>query len=164
MDNMAKIIMSHNKYFASKKDQASQNLCYCLNPDNCSLGNKWLTSKIVYSAEIITDNHQLSKVYLGISETEFETRFKHQMCFRHRQNEKGTELSKYIWELEHKPMEYQIKWCIARKSSGYNPVTKSCNLCLLEKLLLCNFSDKSRLINKRLGLVSKYRGMRVNIS
>ena len=43
----------------------------------------------------------------------------------------------------------EIKWL--------QPVSKSCNLCLPEKLLLCNFSDKSRLINKRLDLLSKCR-------
>ena len=69
MDNMKKIINSHNKYVASKKDQVNQNLCNCRNPDNCPLDNKCLTSKIVYSAEIITDDHQLSKFYLGICET-----------------------------------------------------------------------------------------------
>ena len=158
MDNMKKIINSHNKYVASKKDQVNQNLCNCRNPDNCPLDNKCLTSKIVYSAEIITDDHQLSKFYLEICETEFETRFNnHKKSFCHRENEKDTELSRYIWELKDKHTEYQIKWSIARKSSGCNPVSKSCNLCLLEKLLLCNFSDKSRLINKRLDLLSKCR-------
>ena len=42
-----------------------------------------------------------------------------------------------------------------RKSLGYNSVTKSCNLCLLEKVLICNHRDKDKLINKRLDLVSK---------
>ena len=77
--------------------------------------------------------------------------------FRHRENEKDTELSKYVWELKDKHAEYQIRWSIARKLSGYNPVSKFCNFCLLEKLLFCNFSDKSRLINKRLDHVSKCR-------
>ena len=63
----------------------------------------------------------------------------------------------YIWELKDKHTEYQIRWSIARKSSGYNPVSNSCNLYSLENLLLCNFSDKSRLINQRLDLVSKCR-------
>ena len=81
----------------------------------------------------------------------------HKKSVHHRENKKDTELSKYISELKDKLAEYQIRWSIAQKSSGYNPVTKSCNLCLLEKLLLCNFSDKSRLINKRLDLVSKCR-------
>ena len=146
------------KYVTLTQDQVNQNFCNCRNPDNCPLDNKCLTCKIVYSAEIITDHQQLSKFYLGICETEFKTRFKnHKKSFRHQENEKDTELSKYIWELKDKHTEYQIRWSIARKSSGYNPVSKSCNLCLLEKLLLCNFSDKSRLINKRLDLVSKCR-------
>ena len=141
-----------------QKVQANQNLCNCRNPDNCQPDNKCLTSKIVYSAEIITDSQQPSKFCLGICETEFKTRFNnHKKSFRHRQNEKDTELSKYIWELKDKHTEYQIKWSIVRISSGHNPVTKSCNICLLEKLLLCNFSDKSRLIIKRLDPVSKCR-------
>ena len=75
MDNMKKVINSHSKYVAPKKDQVNQNLCNCRNPDNCPLDNKCLTSKIVYSVEIITDDQQLSKFYLGICETEFKTRF-----------------------------------------------------------------------------------------
>ena len=133
------------------------NLCNCQNSDNCLLDNKCLTSKIVYSAEVITNNPPPSKFYLGICKTEFKTRFNnHKLSFSHRQNEKDAELSKYIWELKDQHTEYQIGWSIAQKSSGY-PVTKSCNLCLLEKLLLCNFSDKSRIINKQSDLVSKCR-------
>ena len=71
MDNMTKIINSHNKYVASKKVQANQNLCNRRSPDNCPLDNKCLTSKIVYSAEIINNSQQPSKFYLGICETEF---------------------------------------------------------------------------------------------
>ena len=75
MDNIKKIINSHSKYVASKKDQVNQNLWNCRNPDNCPLDNKCLTSKINYSAEIITDDQQLSKFYVEICETEFKTRF-----------------------------------------------------------------------------------------
>ena len=97
VDNMKKVINSHNKYVASKKDQVNQN------PNTCPLDNKCLTSKIVYSVEIITDDQQLSKFYLGICGTECKTRFNnHKKSFRHRENEKDTELSKYIWELKDK--------------------------------------------------------------
>ena len=61
-----------------------------------------------------------------------------------------------IWELKGKHLEYQISWSIAWKLSDYNPVVISCNLCLPDKLLLSNFSDKSRLIiNKWLDLAPK---------
>ena len=136
----------------------NQNLCNCQNPDKCPLDNKYVTSKIVYSVEIKTDDQQLSKFHLGICEMKFKTRFNNQKkSFRHWDNKKDTELSKYIWELKDKHTEYQIRWSIAQKLSDYHPVSTSCNLCLLEKLLLCNLSDKSRLINKRLDLVSKCR-------
>ena len=69
------VINSHNKYVASKKDQVNQNLSNCWNADNCPLNSNCLTSKILYSSEIITDDHQLSKFCLGICETEFKTRF-----------------------------------------------------------------------------------------
>ena len=50
MDNMKKVINSHNKYVASKNDQVNQSRNTCL------LDNKCLTSKIVYSVLIITDD------------------------------------------------------------------------------------------------------------
>ena len=75
MDNTIKIVNSHSKYVASKKDQANQNLCNCRNSDNCPLDNKYSTSKIVCSTERTSNNQQPSKVYLGICKTEFKTRF-----------------------------------------------------------------------------------------
>ena len=91
MDNMTKIINSHSKYVASKKDQANQNLCNCPNPDNCPLDNKCLTSKIVYFAEKITDSQQPLKFYLEICGAEFKARFNnHKKSFCHRENEKDT--------------------------------------------------------------------------
>ena len=81
--------------------------------------------------------------------------YKNKKSFRHRRYEKDTELSKYIWELKDQNKNFEIKWSIYRKSCGYNQVAKSCNLCLMEKVLICNFKDKERLINKRVDLVSK---------
>ena len=52
---------------------------------------------------------------------------------------------------------YGIKWSILKETSGYNSVTNSCNLCLSEKLVICNFRDKVCLINNRIDLVSKCR-------
>ena len=78
-----------------QKNQENQNLCNCRNSDNCPLDNKCLTSKIVHSAKIITDDQQPSKFYIGICETKFKTTFHNpKKFFRHRQNEKNTKLSK----------------------------------------------------------------------
>ena len=96
-------------------------------------------------------------IYIGAAE-DFKSRFRnHLKSFRNQVYEKETELSKYIWQLQKNNMNYRIKWKIVKKTSGYNPISKTCNLCLAEKLTLCYFPDKTKLINKRNELISKCR-------
>ena len=99
--------------------------------NNCPLDNKCLTSKIAYSAEIITYNQQPPNVYFGISETGLK------ILFWHRQNEKRCRTLQVRLGTKrqtHAILDY--RWSIDQKSSGYNPITKLCNLFLLEKILL----------------------------
>ena len=160
MDNLKTIISSHNKKISNSRPEPSRT-CNCRNKSMCPLDGKCLSEKIVYQAEVKLTNvtpEPPSKIYFGIAETEFKTRYNnHTKSFRNRIYEKDTELSKYVWSLKDQNKTFDIKWSIFKKSSGYNPATKSCNLCLLEKLVICNFKDKDRLINKRLDLVSKCR-------
>ena len=96
-----------------------------------------LTDKIVYKADIETND--------GISETEFTSKYNnHTMSFRNRTHENDLELSKFIWSLKDQNKEFDIKWSIFKKSSR----SKSCNLCLLKKLVISNFKEKERLLNK----------------
>ena len=45
-----------------------------------------------------------------------------------------------------------------KKSSGYSIIiSTSCNLFRLEKLVICNFKEKDRLLSKRLDLLLKCR-------
>ena len=95
--------------------------------------------------------------YIGAAEN-FKLRYaNHQKSFRHEQYKNETELSKYIWKLKAENVNYRIEWKILRKTSGYNKISKSCNLCLREKLEICKFKDKGTLLNKRNELVSKCR-------
>ena len=114
-------------------------------------------SNIAYSAEVLIGNNQHGDKNSGICETEFKTRLgKYKSLFKNGQKEKDIELSKYIWDLKDKNItNYSKKWCIVKQTSGYNSVTNYCNLCLSEKLVICNFKDKDRLIKKRRDLVSK---------
>ena len=78
-------------------------------------------------------NKLSTKIYFGISETEFKSRYNnHTMSFRNH----DIELSKYIWNLKDQNKDFDIKWSILKKSSGYRNVSKSYNLCLLEKLVI----------------------------
>ena len=81
----------------------------------------------------------------------------HEKSFRHSEYSTETELSKYIWSLKDKNLDYKIKWKIKKRTSGYNKINKSCTLCLWEKLIICTFKEKEKLLNKRNELVSKCR-------
>ena len=116
-----------------------------------------LTDKIVLKAEVETNDgiKELSrKVYFGISETEFKLKYNnHTISFRNRTHENDSKLSKLVWTLKVQNKEFDIKWSILNKFSG----SKSCFLCLLKKLVISNFKEKERLLNKWLDLVSKCR-------
>ena len=163
MDNMTNIISSHNKKVNSNYE-ANGKTCHCRNKSNCPLENKCLANKIVYKVETNNGINELcTKIYFGISGTEFKSRYNnHTMSFRNRTHENNTKisntkLSKYIGSLKDQNTDFDNKWSIFKKSYGYSTVSKSCNLCLLEKLVICSFKQKYRILNKRLDLVSKCR-------
>ena len=148
MDNITNIISSHNKKIINSGNEANGKACNCRNKSNCPLDNKCLNNKIVYKAEIETNDvisESSTKVYFGISKFRYSN---HAMSFRNRTPENDSELSKYIWSLKDENKDFDIKWSILKKSSAYSIVSKSCNLCLSEKLAVCDFKEKDRLINK----------------
>ena len=79
----------------------------------------------------------------------------HTKSFRDVEYKSSTELSKYIWSLNGRP--YTIKWSIAARSSPYRCGSRSCSLCLMEKLMILKDSDPDSLLNKRDELISKCR-------
>ena len=107
-----------------------------------------MTGKIVYKAEVeINDgiNELSAKVNFGINETEFATKYNnHTISFRIQTHESDSKLSKFIWSLKDENKEFDITWSIFKKSSR----SKSCNLGLLKKLVISNFKEKERLLNK----------------
>ena len=83
--------------------------------------------KIIYKADIETSNR--------ISETEVTSKYtNHTMSFRNRTHENALQLSKFIWSLKDQNKE--------------SSKSKSCNLCLWKKLVISNFKEKERLLNK----------------
>jgi hypothetical protein len=161
MDNMEKMLNSHNKKILNEEPINNQEkTCSCRANDkpNCPLNGQCLSSNIVYRADVTTTDNSEQKTYFGICKTTFKARYgNHKQSFTHPEHSNDTELSKYIWSLKNRNKEYKISWSIAKKTNGYNPVTKTCSLCLSEKLIICNFRDKNRLLNKRSEMVSKCR-------
>ena len=90
-----------------------------------------MTAKIVYKADIETND--------GINEIEFTSKYNNDaMSFRNWTHENDLELSKFIWSLKNQNKEFDIQWSILKKSCK----SKSCNLCLLKKLVISKFQRK----------------------
>ena len=81
----------------------------------------------------------------------------HTYTFNHREHAKTT-ISKEVWKIKDQGGDYNIQWRIIGHAPSYNPVSKKCNLCTIEKLYIAE--HLGTLINKRDELVCKCRHRR----
>ena len=154
MDNMERIIDAHNKKILQKTTLAADN-CNCKIPENCPLSGNCRTKNIVYKADL-TSKHE-SKVYIGLCETEFKTRYNnHKSSFSLESRKNSTELSKYVWNLKEKDIDHKINWSILKHTKSYSNASKRCQLCLWEKFYIIT-SNKQTTLNSRTELSNKCR-------
>ena len=120
MDNLEKLVKKQNNNLL-RKNNINKRICNCRANNTCVLDGKCLSSKIVYSVEVLFGNNQNGDIYVGIWKTEFKTRLdNHKISFKNRQKEKDNELSKYIWNLKDKNItNFSIKWSIVKQTSGH---------------------------------------------
>ena len=115
----------------------------------CPLNGECLTSSIIYQATVETVDDKPSHTYIGLTEGPFKTRFNgHQHTFNHRNKRLSTELSKYVWSLKDKAIDFKIYWKVVKRSNSYNVKTKSCYLCTWEKYYII-FKPPPYSLNKR---------------
>ena len=96
-----------------------------------------------------------SNIILGAPKREFKNRYhNHTLFFRYREKRNATELSKAFWNAKDSGHEPIIKWTIADRAIDYRPGSRSCNLCLTEKLAIF-LADKRTALNKRSELAWK---------
>ena len=82
---MAKIIKSHNAKILGKVDasSASDKQCNCRKKDLCPLDGACLTNNVVYKATVTTAPGD-ARVYIGMTEHSFKTRFNnHKVSFKY---------------------------------------------------------------------------------
>ena len=159
MPSMGRIIKQHNaRICGAERGRDSQpRRCNCRKPELCPLNGDCLASKVVYKATVETDGTRVPKEYIGSTETAFKHRYaNHLMSFRHERYENQTELSKYVWNLKREGEIFRVRWDILRKAPAYSNLSKKCDLCLTEKLMIIT-ADKSKLLNKRSEIISKCR-------
>ena len=148
---MASVIRRHNSKILKRTRPTSDENCNCRKPNSCALAGACLTDNLIYKAEVDL------KVYIGPTEHSFKSRYNgHTSTFRHRKLANSTTLSKYIWDLKYSGTNYRIKWSVLKRARAYSAGTKTCNLCLCEKLCILN-ADRRNLLNKKSELINKCR-------
>ena len=142
-----------SKYYQqNSKTENLDWLCNCGNKENCPLDGKCLRTCIV-DVIINKDSH----IYYGASDGEFKSWYNnHTNSFLHRHHEQDTELSKHIWKLQDKGINFNVKWSVAAYASTYRCGSRRCDLCLTEKYVKAKANHKN-LLNKRTELFSKCR-------
>ena len=159
MPNMKQILGKQNSKIKNQKSvQPPPPGCNCRGgPPSCPLNGACQTEELVYKATVIrTDTHHV-ETYTGLTGGKFKTRYyQHMSDFRHEKHENNTTLSKYIWKLKKEGVPHSLTWEKLSGAKVFNPVSRTCQLCLREKYLIM-FHPESATLNKRAELYSTCR-------
>ena len=160
-ENIGTVIARHNakimKEFNSV-DNAMMRECNCQARNPCPLDGHCLVQSVVYRADVTTEHQDEHKFYLGLVSGKFKQRYaNHLKSFRHERYKNETTLSTYIWQLKEKGRSPVIKWSVVKRAPSYNPASKKCRLCLMEKFLILEHSNDRNCLNTRTELFSKCR-------
>ena len=159
MPNMGQVLAKHNAKVSKQMGVPDPPAgCNCRGgPSECPLSGQCLTEQLVYQATVVRGDTQQVETYTGLTGGRFKTRFnKHMSDFRNEASEKATTLSKHIWGLKRQNIPYNISWKKLAKSRVFNPVTKTCQLCLMEKYLIM-FAPQGATLNRRSELFNTCR-------
>ena len=124
--NMKSRINIHNKTVTNPQPSAQTRTCNCINKSKCPLNNKCLSNSVLYRTNITstTENYR-NKIYYGISETNFKSRYaNHRKSFKNRKYKTDTELSNEIWKLKEQNKNVDISLKILEIHQSYNTTTK----------------------------------------
>ena len=154
---MQTIINRHNSKILNPQKNSTPE-CNCRKREECPLNGYCKQSSVVYKCEVSAPN-QPDKVYIGLTEKDFKTRWNsHKLSFNNNKYKNSTSLSNHIWELKEKfKTTPTLKWSIVKSVKSYYANARSCALCLQEKFEILNYPDKEKLLNKRSELISKCR-------
>ena len=155
--NIKTLIQAHNRKLLNKTGEPEETTKKCNCQRNrkhlCPLKGECQQFDVIYQAT--TDENPPMK-YIG-STQDFKKRYSgHKQSFKREGKKNATTLSRHIWE-KGLGKEPKIKWKILAKVPKYKLGTKSCNLCLTEKLLILKNAGNPCYLNKRSELAQKCR-------
>ena len=144
--NMEAIISARNSKILAAP-LLEKRTCSCPRNTPCPLDGKCLLENIIYVATVTQDD-QTKNHYTGLCSTTFKARLG-----IHKQSIKNeainqTSLSKFIWKLKQKNIQYTLSWKLIDRAKPFSPITGSCALCLREKFYIM-FSPASADLNSR---------------
>ena len=156
--NIGAIIKNHNaKVSLTPKEETPP--CNCRRKEDCPLTGECRKASVIYKCTVSAPALP-KKVYIGLTEKEFKTRWSnHKQSLNNLKYKNSTSLSSYVWDLKEKGSTPTLKWSIIRHAKSYTASARSCPLCLQEKFEILNYEPKSELLNKRNELISKCRHM-----
>ena len=142
MQSMNSFISGHNKKILSPSPEVELEGCNCT-VLTCMLDGQCKTKNMVYRAMV--NSSEGEKEYIGQTKNAFKQRWKnHNSDHNLEHREISTSLSRYIWKLKRKTIDYDIDWSIVQLAVPYKRETKRCELCLTEKTLI-TLQDTRRL-------------------
>ena len=144
MPNMKSQIMSHNRKML-EEETTDIKLCNCR--EKCVVDGKCLLQNVIYKATVKTEEN--TKQYVGSSGLTFKSRYtRHKCYFDNYKYRFKTTLSKYIWELKDKNLDFNIKWEILTRTKNKFDLKNGCTLCNMEKNEIAKLNQEIGL-NKR---------------
>ena len=136
---MKTIINAYNQRVTSENIQSATTwTCDCARNTTCPMTGNCL-EKSLYAGTVSSNLPNYGETrYAGVSAPPWKMRFaNHKTLFIKGNNENNSALAKEVWRIKDKGGEYNIDWrVIIGHAAAYNPVSKRCNLCLLEKLYI----------------------------
>ena len=116
--------------------------CNCRGKADCPMDGNCLSKCLIHKASV---NITTNKYYYVTCENTFTERYNNHEC-SYKSSEKNTELSKYVWKLKEKNINYFIDWDIAVKSQKFVCESRKCDFCICEKLFIAR-ADPNVLLN-----------------
>ena len=90
-----------------------------------------------------------SETYTGLTGNTFKERWnQHNSDMRNVGGRHKTKLSLHAWDLKDSNTDYEVEWDFIEQASTFNPITKKCRLCLIEKYHIM-YSNQGSTLNKR---------------
>ena len=158
MSNIAWVIKSHISKLLGEDytSTASNTQCSCRKKDLCLRNGACRVNNIRHKATVTTKLSD-TRVYIGMSENTFKTRFNnHRVSFKHQEHSQNTVLSKYIWDLKDSNADFSVGWSIVTRASFYRGNNLTLQFMPDWKALRC-IRERSTLLNKRSELITKCR-------